>query len=71
MKWVTYGCFCLHASDMAESPRLRNESATCPGSGVTRFRARDEEAGLTDAIRPRRVMRYLIKGVWYRERVII
>ena len=27
MKWVTYGCFCLHASDMAESPRLRNESA--------------------------------------------
>jgi hypothetical protein len=36
MKWVTYGCFCLHASDMAESPRLRNESAM---SGVIRFPA--------------------------------
>ena len=62
MKWVTYGCFCLHASDMAESPRLRNESAMSGERGDS-VRARDEEAGLTDAIRPRRVMRYLIKGV--------
>ena len=51
---------CLGYGRITPPPDVRNESATCPGSGVTWFRARDEEAGLTDAIRPRRVMAYAL-----------